>query len=295
MGRRRRTAGARAGVADKPGRSRGGARRLATCSRSWRSPQIINPAGRSHEQSDPRLTAPVPAHAALLCGLTSPLFADTFCETTAPRSPWSAPHPGPTRCRRAILDPVAWCRPCATAASSTPPPESDTDLKGRQGGADDVRHRISLRRRDRLRHPVRTRRDRRCRRRARVGQRRSRVRACRRRRRTPRLPGRPARPGLGIAGPRRLPRRGAAHGARRRRSGRRRSRPGHRHRHRLHRLHDAADHRGRDAALRAGRVRRSAARVRETLASSRRPAAGGPDQRARSGTATRSGFPGTAG
>ena len=50
---------------------------------------------------------------------------------------------------------------------------------------------------------------------------------------------------------------------------------------RLHRLHRAAGARRRHAAVRAAGVRRPAARLRQALEAPRRPAAGGPDQRAR--------------
>ena len=54
----------------------------------------------------------------------------------------------------------------------------------------------------------------------------------------------------------------------------------HRHRHRLHRLHDAADHRRRHPAVRAVRVDRPAARLRQAVEAPRRAAPGRPDQRA---------------
>ena len=60
-------------------------------------------------------------------------------------------------------------------------------------------------------------------------------------------------------------------------------RPGRRdrHRHRLHRLHDAADDRRRHAALPARRAPPRAARLGQALEAPRRPAGGGPDQRGR--------------
>ena len=58
------------------------------------------------------------------------------------------------------------------------------------------------------------------------------------------------------------------------------ARAGRRHRHRLHRLHDGADHGRRHPALRAAGVRRRAARLRQALAPPRRAGPGGPDQRA---------------
>ena len=90
-----------------------------------------------------------------------------------------------------------------------------------------------------------------------------------------------AAPGLGAPGAEGLRRR-----ARPRRAGggagrRDRSRPGGRSRDGLHRLHGAAGARGRDAAVRAARLRRAAARLREALEAPRRAAAGGSDQRAR--------------
>ena len=65
------------------------------------------------------------------------------------------------------------------------------------------------------------------------------------------------------------------------RAGRDRPRPGDRDRDGLHRLHGAAGPRGRDAAVRAARLRRAAARLRQALEAPRGAAAGRPDQRAR--------------
>ena len=88
------------------------------------------------------------------------------------------------------------------------------------------------------------------------------------------------RPGLGAPGACGL-RAGAqdrsTRGPRRRRRG---PQPGHRHRHRLHRLHDGAHDRRRHPAVRAARPRRRAARLRQALEAPRRPAAGRPHQRA---------------
>ena len=57
-----------------------------------------------------------------------------------------------------------------------------------------------------------------------------------------------------------------------------------RHRHRLHRLDADAGARRRHAVVRAARVPRSTARLREAVEAPRRPAAGRPDQRRRRGT-----------
>ena len=86
--------------------------------------------------------------------------------------------------------------------------------------------------------------------------------------------------GLGAAGPPRL-RRGAAAGRagggpRQRHRPRRRDR----HRHRLHGLHGAARARRRHAAVRAARVRRPPARLRQALEAPRRTAPRRPHQRA---------------
>ena len=55
--------------------------------------------------------------------------------------------------------------------------------------------------------------------------------------------------------------------------------PGHRHRHRLHRVHGHAGAAERDAAVPAARAGRATARLSQAVEASRRPAAGGPDQR----------------
>ena len=87
--------------------------------------------------------------------------------------------------------------------------------------------------------------------------------------------------GLGAAGPGGLPRRAA------RTRCPPRSRPagidprrGHRHRHRLHRLHGAAGPARRHAAVPAARAGRPPARLPQAVEAPRRPAAGRPDQRA---------------
>ena len=67
-----------------------------------------------------------------------------------------------------------------------------------------------------------------------------------------------------------------------------------RHRHRLHRLHRAADARRRHAAVRARRVGRPPARLRQALEAPRRPAAGRPHQRARRGARASPGWRATA-
>ena len=67
------------------------------------------------------------------------------------------------------------------------------------------------------------------------------------------------------------------------------------HRHRLHRVHDAADHRRRHAAVRRAGAPPRAPRLGEALEASRGPARGGPDQRAGRGRAASRGSPATAG
>ena len=106
--------------------------------------------------------------------------------------------------------------------------------------------------------------------------------------------GEPLPPDWALQDPRGLPRRAAA---RRARGGGRRGHrpgPGRRHRHRLHRVHGAARARRRDAAVPAAGAGRPAARLRQAVEAPRRPAAGGPDQRAGRTSGASPGWPATA-
>ena len=91
---------------------------------------------------------------------------------------------------------------------------------------------------------------------------------------------RPAATGLGAAGPGGLPGGAPPGGAGRGPGGGHRPGPGHRHRHRLHRVHGAARAARRHPAVPAARPGRPPARLRQAVEAPRRPAAGGPDQRA---------------